>query len=204
MANLITLSRLLLLIVVVTMIYNAPAEWVFVTTALLILMFVSDAYDGHVARKRNEASEFGALFDIASDRIVELSLWIVLFDVGHVPLWVVLLFIFRGGIVDAIRSAQAVSQRKAPFETLQSPLGRRLVAGKVARVGYAVIKAVTFCWLVLIHSLPELIPAFWTEWGASMTLFGDAMIYSAALICLARGLPVIVEFINQQAAENRQ
>ena len=72
MANLITLSRLLLLIVVVVIAYQPEHPWwQLANVPLLIFLFVTDGLDGYVARKRGEASVFGAMFDIAGDRIVE-------------------------------------------------------------------------------------------------------------------------------------
>src|SRR4029453_19029077 len=77
MANLITLSRLLLLFVVVAIAYQPPTWLKLIDIPLLIFVFVTDGLDGYVARRRGEASQFGAMFDIAVDRIVELSLWVV-------------------------------------------------------------------------------------------------------------------------------
>src|SRR5690606_22331014 len=88
MANLITVARLLLLIVVVLIAYQPYSYWHFVNVLLLILVFVSDGIDGYVARKRNETSVFGAMFDIASDRMTELTMWIVLVDLDIVAVWV--------------------------------------------------------------------------------------------------------------------
>ena len=55
------------------------------------------------------------LFDIAGDRITELTLWIVAADTDLVPIWVPLVFIIRGVIVDTIRSSNAVAEGVAPF-----------------------------------------------------------------------------------------
>src|SRR4029078_3138995 len=102
MANLITLSRLLLLFVVVAIAY-APSSWLkLIDIPLLIFVFVTDGLDGHVARKRGEASQFGAMFDISVDRIVELSLWVVFTHLDLVSVWVPLVFVVRGSIVDVI------------------------------------------------------------------------------------------------------
>src|SRR5258705_11309805 len=87
MANLVTLSRLLLLLVVVVLSYVPPTPWQFANFFLIILIFVTDGFDGYVARKRNETSLFGALFDIAGDRIVELTLWVVAADTDLVRAW---------------------------------------------------------------------------------------------------------------------
>lgn len=197
MANLITLSRLLLLIVVVAIAYEPPSALQFVAVLLMIVVFVTDGLDGYVARKRREASLFGAMFDIAGDRIVELTMWIVLADLRAVPVWVPLVFVVRGTIVDTIRSSRTTSG-VSPFAMMETPLGRWLVAGKFMRIFYAVLKAVVFCWLLLLLPLPTLIPQVWAGWGGLLSGVGQALVLLAVAICLARGLPVIAEFVYSE------
>jgi CDP-diacylglycerol--glycerol-3-phosphate 3-phosphatidyltransferase len=194
MANLITLSRLLLLMAVVAIAYQPPSAWQLLGVPLLILVFVTDGLDGYVARRRGETSVFGATFDIAGDRIVELTMWIVLADLDLLPVWVPLVFVVRGTIVDAIRSSQISSRRQSPFAMMETPVGRWLVAGKFMRIFYSVLKATAFCWMLLIDPLPDLFPQFWFEWGRVMLGLGGFLVYTSVAICLVRGLPVIVEF----------
>lgn len=194
MANLITLSRLLLLIVVVVVAYQPPSYFQLLNVPLLILVFVTDGLDGYVARKRHETSQFGAMFDIAGDRIVELTMWIVLAHLALVPIWVPIVFVVRGTIVDAIRASQAGSRRASPFALMASPLGKWLVAGRFMRVLYAVAKATAFCWLLLLQPLPSVAPVLWAEYGALGTAIGQWLVLFAVALCLVRGLPVIVEF----------
>lgn len=198
MANLITLARLLLLIAVVLIAYQPYSYWHFVNVALLILVFVSDGLDGYVARKRNEASVFGAMFDIASDRMTELTMWIVLVDLNIVPVWVPLVFIIRGTIVDTIRASQVTTERQMPFSMLQTPVGKWLVSGKFMRAFYAALKATTFCWLLLIQPLPAMWPEVWTPWMGLLEGIGAVLVYASVLVCLIRGLPVVWEFAWEQ------
>jgi CDP-diacylglycerol---glycerol-3-phosphate 3-phosphatidyltransferase len=198
MANLITLARLLLLIVVVFIAYQPYSWWHFVNVALLILVFASDGIDGYVARKRNETSVFGAMFDIASDRMTELTIWIVLVDLDIVAVWVPLVFIIRGTIVDTIRANQVTTEQNAPFSMLRTPVGKWLVAGKFMRAFYAALKATTFCWLLLIQPLPVLWPDVFTGWMGILRTIGDVLVYASVLTCLIRGLPVIWEFAQEE------
>lgn len=198
MANLITLSRLLLLIAVVVLAYRPPSIWQLLNVPLLILVFVSDGLDGYVARKRNETSLFGAMFDIAGDRIVELSMWIVLADLDLVPVWIPLVFVIRGVIVDTIRASTAQQTGQKPFEMLRGPVARWLVAGKFMRIFYAVIKAVVFCWLLLIYPLPAIAPALWSDWGWLLAGIGQGLALLTVCICVLRGLPVVIEFVYSQ------
>ena len=195
MANLVTLGRLLLLIVVVVMAYQPYSWWHVFNVALLILVFASDGIDGYVARKRNEATVFGAVFDIAGDRITEMTLWIVTADLGLVPIWVPIVFVIRGSIVDAIRAAQVSTSHDSPFSMMQSSLGKWLVAGRFMRIFYAAVKGTAFCWILLIAPLVDLTPAFWEAWGWLLSLIATVLIYLSVVLCVLRGLPVIIEFV---------
>lgn len=199
MANVVTLSRLVLLIVVIVIAYQPPSPYQFINVPLMIVLFVTDALDGYIARKRRESSLFGAMFDIAGDRIVEIFMWIVLADLGLVAIWVPLVFVGRGVIVDTIRASQAYGQHSTPFEAIRTPLGQWLVAGKFMRIFYAVLKAHAFCWLLLLLPMPFTLPGFWAEWGGLLNLVGQVLVYTTVVTCLARGLPVVVEFVYGQS-----
>jgi CDP-diacylglycerol--glycerol-3-phosphate 3-phosphatidyltransferase len=201
MANLITLSRLLMLLLVVALQYRPVDVLQLVNFFLVVMIFVSDGLDGYIARKRNETSQFGALFDIAGDRIVELSLWIVAADLDLVPIWVPLVFVVRGIVVDTIRSSESVAQGIAPFAVTRSPIGRLIVAGKGVRIFYAVAKAGAFCGLVLLRPLPVVLPELWAEIGPSVTALTYTFVYVAVALCVLRGLPVMLEFVRSRKHE---
>lgn len=198
MANLVTLSRLLLLLLVVWLFGLPPTPWQFANFALIILIFVSDGLDGYIARKRGETSMLGALLDIAGDRIVELTLWIVTAANGLVPIWVPLVFVIRGTIVDTIRSSDAVAQGVAPFALTRSRAGKFIVAGKFMRIFYAVVKASAFAGLALLEPFPRWLPTLWSTVGPSLTGFTYFCVYLAVVLCIARGWPVVAEFVYAQ------
>lgn len=195
MANIITLSRLILLYAVIYIAYQPPSWFQFLNVPLLIIMFSSDALDGYVARKRHESSLFGAMFDIASDRIVEICLWVVLAHLQLIAVWVPLLFITRGTIVDLVRTSESSQTQIAPFALMESAIAKWLVAGKFMRIFYAVIKAIAFCWLMFIHPMPDMLPNFWHNWSGLMSAIGDVFVWISVFLCLARGLPVVIEFV---------
>lgn len=195
MANLITLGRLILLFVVVAIAYQPSSTFQLINVPLLIVVFVADAIDGYVARRLNEASVLGAMFDIASDRIVEYTLWIIFADLDLVPIWVPLIFVFRGTIVDTIRSSHVRAEGESPFAMMRSTIGKWLVGGTFMRIFYAVIKAVAFCWLALIQPLATITPEFWVEWSLVLVGVSKVLVYLAVGLCLVRGLPVIIELV---------
>ena len=201
MANLVTLSRLLVLLLVVWLFYQPLSPWSFANFFLIVFIFVSDGLDGYIARKRNETSLFGALFDIAGDRIVELTLWIVAADTDLVPIWVPLVFIIRGVIVDTIRSSNAVAEGVAPFALMRSPLGKFIVAGKLMRILYAVAKAAAFAGLALQVPGPMFLGEFWERIGWLLTGLTYFFVYLSVVLCIARGLPVIAEFVYARKSD---
>lgn len=201
MANLITLSRLLLLLLVVVLHYRPVDVWQFANFFLIIFIFVTDGLDGYIARKRNEASQFGALFDIAGDRMVELSLWIVAADLDLVPIWVPLVFVVRGIVVDTIRSSESIAQGIAPFAVTRSAVGRFIVASKSMRIIYAVAKAAAFCGLALLRPFPVVLPELWQTVGPVLTALTYFFVYLAVALCLLRGMPVMLEFLRARKHE---
>lgn len=199
MANWVTFGRFLLLFVLLGIVYSGVAWLQLVNAPLTILIISLDGVDGWVARRYGEESLFGATFDIAIDRIVETVLWIVLAHLGFIGVWVPLLFVIRGNLVDAIRSKGAQSGTAA-FDMLESGIGRFLVAGRFMRGFYAVVKAVTFAWLLLWQPFDALAPDFWSAWGQTLLWIGLALTWLSVALCIARGLPVIIEF----CANNRR
>ena len=197
MANLITLLRFLLLFLLVAMAYWAPPHLQLVNAPLLLLIIGLDAVDGWVARRRGETSIFGSIFDIAVDRVVENVLWIVLSDLGLIPIWVAIVFIVRGAIVDSVRYA-SIARGEAAFEGMQSKLARMLVAGRWMRGGYGVIKAGTFGWVLMLQPWPAVFPQLWARWAPELNEVTIALVSLSVGFCLLRGLPVVAEFIVSQ------
>lgn len=194
MANAITLARLALLFVLVAMAYWAAPRWQLLDPPLLLLIISLDGLDGWVARRRGETSVFGAVFDIAADRVVEAVLWLVLADLGLVPIWVAILFVTRGVLVDSIRYAR-VAAGGGVFD-MTSAIGRFLVSGRFMRGLYGALKAVAFGWLLLLQPWAQLHPASWGDWAPVVAPVTAALVYGCVALCLLRGVPVIAEFVQ--------
>lgn len=197
MANTITLVRLLLLFVLLAMMYFAPPVWQLLDLPLLVAVVLFDWLDGVVARRRNESTLFGAVFDIAVDRIVEGVLWVALAHLGLVPVWVPIYFITRGHLTDSIRHVGA-SEGTTPYDMMRSRWGRFLVAGLFMRAMSCSSKTITFGWAVLIQPLPAVAPAFWAEWSGVMLAVLTGLVWYSVLINFLRGVPVLAEFLQRE------
>ncbi|MBU1354947.1 MAG: CDP-alcohol phosphatidyltransferase family protein [Candidatus Edwardsbacteria bacterium] len=194
MANLITLFRFALLFGLVVMAYQSNPYLQLANMPLLVVVLVLDAVDGYVARKRNESSLFGAIFDIIVDRVVENVLWIVLADLRLVPVWVAIVFITRSLVVDSIRRHGA-EKGQTPFGMAVSRWAKFLVAGRFMRGLYGALKAVVFGWIFLLQPWPKLLPVFWGNWQWLFTIITGGLVYVTVAVCILRSIPVIAEFI---------
>ncbi len=163
MANLITAARVVLLFITVGFIYlgwpqngqKGDPIWLLVATVLTLVVFIADAIDGVVARARGEASELGAVIDIAGDRIVENAYWIVFAHLGLISVWFPLVQLTRSFTVDAFRTLALREGKTAFGETtmMQSKFGTWLAASRFNRGLYGSAKVVTFVWLLLQMAL---------------------------------------------------
>ncbi len=188
LANLITLARLPLLLILVALLFVPSFGVQLAGLVLLIVLFLLDWFDGYVARARNEVTEMGAVLDVALDRAVENILWLTFMYLALVPLWVPMVFLIRSFVVDGIRGV-ALAKGKSGFGMMHSPLGRFLVASRFMRAFYGLAKAVVFGLLYLTNALALKYP------GAPLALHfaNQALIYLTVGLCVARGIPVLLD-----------
>jgi CDP-diacylglycerol---glycerol-3-phosphate 3-phosphatidyltransferase len=188
MANMITLSRIPLLILVVSFLYQPSPTLRFMAVGLIVLIYLTDMVDGLVARRRHESSLLGSVLDIAADRAVEVVLWIVFASLNRIPVAVPLIVVLRDVFVDALRSV-APARGLTPFELMRSDLGRFLVQSPWLRTPYALAKAAAFCLLSVQYGLSALgSPA-----AAALNSVAQSFTWIAVILCVLRGLPVLVE-----------
>lgn len=195
MANLITITRILMVFLTVCLLCWGKESNILYLIAFVIAIsaIIMDAMDGYVARKYNLTSKFGAVLDIIGDRLVENVFWISFMALGWIPLIVPLIVITRGIIVDGIRSV-ALEHGMTAFgqsTMMKSKLGKFLVASKFSRGTYAAFKGIAFGALILINVPnwhPDLIIV-----KTFLFYLAYASVYITLFFCIIRGLPVIIE-----------
>lgn len=190
MANLVSLLRTLLGLLVISLLFIKTGGIYIACFILTIVVIAMDALDGYLARKLNESSKMGAVIDILGDRIVEQAYWVAFLALGWLPLWVPLVVIVRGIVVDGLRS-MALEQGFTAFgqsSMQQTPLGKMLVSSNFSRTAYAVAKAVAFAFMILGHT-----PTFSDNAASMITQLGLAATYVSVAFCVVRGLPVLLE-----------
>ena len=199
MANLITIGRLALLFVAIAMIYSRSYPLAALSILLIAVVFASDGLDGFVARRRQSTSDFGAVLDIAGDRVVENALWIVFAQRGLIGVWAPLFVMTRGFLVDAMRSVTfAVGKSAFGDNTMMlTPLSRFLTASRFMRAFYGAAKGLGF--LFLAGLIASALPDAAGGWLAGLYRLGTFrfvgwfMVYSALGLTIVRGVPVLYD-----------
>ncbi|MCL4864933.1 MAG: CDP-alcohol phosphatidyltransferase family protein [Gemmatimonadales bacterium] len=186
-ANGVTILRFPLLVLVIWLMYQPGTVGRMSAVVLLGLLMLMDTVDGAVARWRGETTLLGSALDIATDRAVEFVLWVVFAHLGLVSIVVPLVVMIRGALVDSIRDVGAQRGISA-HAMMRTRLGRWLVVSPVMRTGYALVKIAAFLALALTLALQSA-GRPWT----GVAEFGTWASWLAVVLCLARGIPVVVE-----------
>ncbi|OGL42594.1 MAG: CDP-diacylglycerol--glycerol-3-phosphate 3-phosphatidyltransferase [Candidatus Schekmanbacteria bacterium RBG_13_48_7] len=99
--NLLTLTRIFLIpLLIVALLYghkNLTATFIFSFAA------VTDWLDGLIARKRNQVTDFGKLFDPIADKLLISAALISLVGLQRVPAWIAVILISREFAVTGLR-----------------------------------------------------------------------------------------------------
>jgi len=112
--NLITLSRIVLIPLIIAIFY-LPDEWLsfsgknVTATAIFIFAAVTDWLDGYLARKLDQMSAFGAFLDPVADKLIVVGALIVLLTLGRVEMVVALIIIGREIAISALREWMAIA-----------------------------------------------------------------------------------------------
>jgi CDP-diacylglycerol--glycerol-3-phosphate 3-phosphatidyltransferase len=197
-ANVITLGRIVLVFVTLLM-FTLGFQFKLAATFLTILILYLDSLDGYVARKLGVASDFGALLDIAGDRVVENAFWIFFAWLGLISFWVPIIIVTRGFLTDLVRSV-AFAKGQTPFGKkthLRSSIARFLCASRFSRALYGVTKAVVFVWLGFYLSFEAAVSKYnWhlqSIYSRGVYDIGMILVYVTLVMCVLRGIPVLWE-----------
>ncbi|MGH7829584.1 MAG: CDP-diacylglycerol--glycerol-3-phosphate 3-phosphatidyltransferase, partial [Candidatus Binatia bacterium] len=109
--NYLTLGRILLIPVVIILLLKISPQkpdaynlWMGVAAALVFIVAgVSDLVDGYYARKYKINSAFGKYFDPLADKLMILTVMVLLIPLGRIPAWMVVLFLAREISITALR-----------------------------------------------------------------------------------------------------
>jgi len=112
--NYLTLLRILIVPLLVVVLLTEVAESYLgisgyaIAIAIFLIASFTDILDGHLARKRNQVSNFGKLLDPIADKLLISAALIVLVEKHLAPAWAVVIIIGREFIITGLRSVAAI------------------------------------------------------------------------------------------------
>lgn len=116
--NKITLLRIPLTAIFFIFFYDEPLRSIFpqlketpyhhtIALTCFLLACISDWSDGYLARKRNQITNFGKLWDPIADKILVTAAWVTLIANDAMPAWIALSLLSRDFAVNGLRMMAA-------------------------------------------------------------------------------------------------
>lgn len=113
--NFITIFRFLLVPAVIWALVSGNVEWALIC---FVVAGVSDAVDGFIARHFDQRSELGAYLDPMADKILLVSVFLMLGYMGELPLWLVIAAVSRDALIVAAVLLSTIMGRPVAMKPL--------------------------------------------------------------------------------------
>lgn len=101
--NIVTMSRVLLVPLVLVFIDNFSPLRSFIAALLYVVAAAGDGIDGYLARSRGQVSMLGKFLDPLADKLMVTAVLVFLVALGRVPAWLVVVIIARDLAITGLR-----------------------------------------------------------------------------------------------------
>ena len=91
---------------ILVMLFNIPSKYL-IACVIFIVASITDAMDGHIARKHNLITDFGKFMDPLADKLLVISALICMIEVDLVSSWMVIIIVARELTVSILRAIAA-------------------------------------------------------------------------------------------------
>ncbi len=169
--NALTLSRIFLTpLLVVILLTRIDGKEIY---GAIIFAFaaLTDYFDGYIARKRNQVTTIGKLLDPIADKLLTMSAFISLVELGLAPAWMVVIIVGREFAVSGIRGIAA-------------SLGHIMPANWFGKT-----KMVVHIFTILVLIVADTYKEHWL-------LFGRFLLWVAMIVSLISALSYLVTFMS--------
>jgi CDP-diacylglycerol---glycerol-3-phosphate 3-phosphatidyltransferase len=136
--------------------FDGHAYW---ATAVFVVAMATDWFDGRIARSRGRTSPLGSLLDPMADKVLVLSVLVMLVGARVVPAWMVAAIVARELLVSGLRlaalergvvlHARDLGKLKTWSQAIAAAVGGFAAAGAWSdRIGWwALLVAVVLTWI---------------------------------------------------------
>jgi len=114
--NKLTISRIVMAFVFMFFLFLKGILAKSLALGIFAAASLTDYFDGLIARKRKEVSNFGKLMDPIADKILVLSAFLAFVEMKLIPAWMVVIIIARELVITGIRLLLAAKGRVTAAE----------------------------------------------------------------------------------------
>ncbi len=145
-ANIITVSRLFLAPIFLSLLIAGTPLTVTIAVITFGLAAITDWADGYFARRYGEVSEQGAYLDPLADKVLTTSAFMAFFLIGIMPLWMVIVIVVRDFGTTVLRN-------------IGTAKGVEVVTTKIAKIKTGLQLIVIIC-VLMLYWLATIDPGF--------------------------------------------
>lgn len=153
-----------------------------VAAGVFILASLTDAADGHIARKYNLITDLGKFLDSLADKILVISIMLAFINLGRLSAWLVMIIILREFAVSGLRMIAASK-------------GNVIAAKMIGK-----IKTVTqMIALIYLMFEPLLMKIFYKEYQGyplpvcAVTIIGDLLFGICVIMTIVSGVDYLIK-----------
>ena len=104
LANYLTISRVLMIPIIMYFLTCDSKFYSFMASFIFFIASLTDWVDGYIARKNNFITAFGKFLDPLADKLMVMSIMIMLIPLGRIDAWIVIVIIAREITITGLRS----------------------------------------------------------------------------------------------------
>ncbi len=172
-ANNLTLARILAVPFLILLLYFPTRLTCLLAMLLFILASLTDLFDGFLARKYNLVTSLGKFLDPLADKLLIISVLIMLVQTGWLEAWIVIIIVGRETTVTGLR---AIAAEK----------GQVIAADRYGKLK-TIFQVLAICPLILHYS--------W--WGFNPAPLGTLLILVALILTVFSGGNYLFRFFSQ-------
>lgn len=175
--NKLTLTRVLIVPVLVVVLLTKLSDWL--ALAIFLIAAFTDFIDGYLARSRKQVTVMGKLMDPIADKLLIGGSLISLVEIDRAPAYLAVIIVGREFAVNGLRAVAA-------SQDIVIPAGR---LGKMKMVAQVV--AISF---LILH-----IPVYTIDFGTSVyeVTLGYLALWIAAILTLVSGVNYYIEGLRR-------
>lgn len=172
-ANNLTIARIMAVPFLVVLMYFPTKLTSLLAMLFFILASLTDLFDGFLARKYNIVTSMGKFLDPLADKLLIISVLIMLVQVGWLEAWIVIIIVGRETMITGLRAIAAEKGQVIPADRY----------GKLKTI----LQVVAICPLILHY----------TWWGFDPKPIGHLLIFVALILTVFSGANYLYRFFSQ-------